>query len=103
MAWIRWIDEGDAAGRLKQIYSHLTTRRGIDHIFKIHSLNPESLEGHANYYEHLMRGPSQLSRAEREMIALVVSTGNESHPPSIDRRGSRSIFTHLLALHHKEC
>ena len=77
MAWIKWIDEGDATGRLKQIYSRLTTRRGVDHILKIHSLNPESLEGHVNYYEHLMRGPSQLSRAEREMIALVVSTGNE--------------------------
>lgn len=77
MAWIEWIAESEATGRLKQIYDRHTTRHGVDHILKIHSLNPESLEGHYSYYEHLMRGRSGLSHAEREMIAVVVSTVNE--------------------------
>lgn len=77
MPWIRWIDEADATGRLAELYRRYTTPQGIDHILKIHSLNPESLEGHYRYYAHIMRGPSRLSRAERELIGVVVSTVNE--------------------------
>jgi uncharacterized peroxidase-related enzyme len=76
MAWIRWIDEADATGRLEEIYAARRGPGGVDHILKVHSLNPESLEGHYRYYAHIMRGPSRLSRAEREMIAVVVSTVN---------------------------
>jgi uncharacterized peroxidase-related enzyme len=77
MPWIRWIDEEEATGRLKDLFARYGTRVGIDHILKIHSLNPESLEHHYRLYEHLMRGPSGLSRAEREMIAVVVSSTND--------------------------
>ncbi len=77
MAWIAWIAEEAATGRLKQLYERYGSRRGIDHILKIHSLNPESLEGHARYYWQVVKGPSGLSRAEREMIAVVVSRAND--------------------------
>ncbi len=77
MAWIRWIEERDATGRLEELYGPLGARRGVDHVLKIHSLNPESLRYHHEYYAHLMRGPSNLSRAEREMIAVVVSGAND--------------------------
>lgn len=76
MPWIDWIDEEDAAGTLRELYTRYGGREGLDHILKIHSLNPESLRRHYEYYHHLMRGPSQLSRAEREMIAVVVSAVN---------------------------
>lgn len=76
MAWIRWIDQDEASGRLRELYGKRGGRGGIDHILKIHSLNPESLEGHYRYYAHIMRGPSGLSLGEREMIAVVVSTVN---------------------------
>ncbi|UCD24321.1 MAG: carboxymuconolactone decarboxylase family protein [Gemmatimonadota bacterium] len=77
MAWIRWIDEGDADGELAAIYERLAGEDGVDHILKIHSLNPKSLWLHYDYYAHLMRGPSNLSRADREMIAVVVSRVND--------------------------
>jgi len=77
MPWIEWIDEGDATGRLEESYRRHGTGRGIDHILKIHSLNPQSLEDHYRLYAHLMRGPSGLSRAEREMIAVAVSQTND--------------------------
>ncbi len=76
MPWIEWIDEDEAAGPLKDSYERYGTPRGIDHILKIHSLNPKSLDDHYRLYAHLMRGPSDLSRAEREMIAVVVSKTN---------------------------
>ncbi len=77
MPWIEWIPQEDATGRLRELYRRYSTAQGIDHILKIHSLNPESLEGHVRYYAHLMRGPSELSRAEREMIAVAVSRAND--------------------------
>ncbi len=76
MPWIEWIDEADATGPLRDSYKRYGTPRGIDHILKIHSLNPKSLVDHYQLYAHLMRGPSRLSRAEREMIAVVVSKTN---------------------------
>ena len=76
MPWIDWIDEADATGPLKTFYDRYGSKDGIDHILKIHSLNPKSLEDHYKLYAHLMRGPSALSRAEREMIAVVVSKTN---------------------------
>ena len=79
MPWIRWIEESDATGSLAESYERYGGPTGIDHILKIHSLNPKSLEDHYRLYTHLMRGPSGLSRAEREMIAVVVSRANDCH------------------------
>lgn len=73
------VDEGDAEGRLAEIYRQLAGSGKVDHILKIHSLNPRSLSGHYEYYKWIMRGRSPLSRAQREMIAVVVSTINQCH------------------------
>ncbi len=77
MAWIKWIDEDEAQGRLEEIFEKYRAQRGMDHILKIHSLNPESLDLHYAYYSHMMRGKSGLSRAEREMIGVAVSRAND--------------------------
>ena len=77
MPWIAWVPEEDAAGHLADLYRRYGDRSGVDHILKIHSLNPESLERHYRFYDHLMRGPSGLSRSEREMIGVVVSAAND--------------------------
>jgi uncharacterized peroxidase-related enzyme len=76
MPWIEWIEEQDATGPLKESFDRVATEQGVDHILKIHSLNPRSLDDHFRLYAHLMRGHSDLSRAEREMIAVVVSKVN---------------------------
>ncbi len=77
LPWISWIPEEEAEGRLAELYARYAGENGLDHILKIHSLNPESMEGHMRYYAHLMRGPSGLSRADREMIAVAVSVENK--------------------------
>jgi uncharacterized peroxidase-related enzyme len=43
---------------------------------KIHSLNPEAMEKHMDLYLSLMFGSSKLSRADRELIAVIVSAAN---------------------------
>ena len=80
MAWIKVIKEEEATGRLKELYDRYAEPSGIvDNILKIHSLNVKSLKGHYDLYAHLMRGRSDLSRTQREMIAVVVSAVNKCH------------------------
>jgi len=80
MAWIKMIPENEASGRLKELYEKVAEPSGIvDNILKIHSLNVKSLKTHFDLYAHLMRGRSGLSRAQREMIAVVTSAANRCH------------------------
>lgn len=77
MAWIRVIKESEATGRLRELYEkYKEPWGGVDNIIKIHSLNVKSMKGHFDLYAHLMRGRSALSRAQREMIAVVASAAN---------------------------
>lgn len=80
MAWIEMIPEEEATGRLKELYDKYTEAwGGVDNIMKIHSLNVKSMQTHFDLYAHLMRGKSDLTRAQREMIAVVVSAVNRCH------------------------
>ena len=77
MAWIPMINEEEAAGRLRDLYvKYQQPWGGVDNILRIHSLNVKSLQAHHDLYAHLMRGRSELSRTQREMIAVVVSALN---------------------------
>ncbi len=80
MAYIKYVDEQDASDELRELYDRYREPEGhVDNILRIHGLNPPSLEGHVRLYETLMRGRSELSRAQREMIAVVVSSINKCH------------------------
>ncbi len=80
-AWIKIIPEDQAQGRLAELYGKWMDpqHQCVDNILRVHSLNPKSLETHAELYEEAMRGPSGLTQAEREMIAVVVSSANRCH------------------------
>ena len=85
MAWIRVIDEDKATGPLAKLYAQLVEPwGGVDNIMKIHSLNVPSLKAHFEIYKTLMRGRSDLTRVQREMIAVVTSSINRCY-------GSRSV------------
>lgn len=80
MAWIKVIQENKATDSLKKFYDDHATPEGlVDNVLKIHSLNPPSLDGHYQFYRTLMYGKSELSRTQREMIAVVVSVANQCH------------------------
>jgi uncharacterized peroxidase-related enzyme len=80
MAWIKVIDEEQADGALREAYDQVGKVRGIvANILKIHSLHPKMMTTHLALYRELMFGPSELTRAEREMIAVSVSVANHCH------------------------
>jgi uncharacterized peroxidase-related enzyme len=78
MSWINEIEVSDADGKLAALYAELIKKRGkVSNILKVHSLNPDAMEGHLDLYMTLMFGKSGLSRLEREAIAVVVSATND--------------------------
>ncbi len=77
MTRIQTIGYGEAEGRLKEIYDGLIGQRGkLAAVHTIQSLRPESIRHHMDMYMGIMFSPSELSRAEREMMAVVVSGAN---------------------------
>jgi len=77
MPWIDIINENEAEGKLKDIYDEIKNRRGrLSNIMKIHSLNPDAMKNHMDLYISIMFGKSDLSRRDRELIAVVVSSIN---------------------------
>jgi alkylhydroperoxidase family enzyme len=81
MAWIRTIDEDDADEGLSTLYGAMLDPAAgkVDHVLKVHSLSPKGLRAHFELYRAVMAGTKTLRKADREMIAVVVSVLNECH------------------------
>jgi len=80
-AWIETIPENEAVGLLRELYEKEWDKQHnrVDNILKVHSLHPETLHAHATLYRTVMYGRSAITRAEREMIGVVVSAINDCH------------------------
>lgn len=77
MANIKVIRYEEAAGKLKEVYESIIESRGkLAEVHMIQSLNPDTIIAHMELYMTIMFSQSPLSRAQREMIAVVVSAAN---------------------------
>lgn len=80
MPWIDVTRPEDATGLLERIYADALRRAGkVFQILQIQSANPRVLDGSIDLYVRIMHGPSPLSRAQRERVAVVVSVVNDCH------------------------
>ena len=80
MAWIRTIGDDEAGGLLKRIYEQCRQRGGkVWNIIRLSSLRPRATQASLDVYMAVMYGDSELSRAERELLAVVVSRANGCH------------------------
>jgi uncharacterized peroxidase-related enzyme len=78
MAWIKTIEPEEARGELKAAYDKAVRRAGkVFNILKVQSLSPRTLQASMELYLATMYAPSGLSRAERELLATVVSWANQ--------------------------
>lgn len=79
MAWIKTLGPEDRPqGLLGRIYDDAMKRAGkVWHIVRLMSLRPRQVQASMGLYQVAMFGESALSRAEREMIATVVSAAND--------------------------
>ena len=77
---LRLIDETEASGDLKREYDAALGRAGkVFNIVKSMSLNPRVLGASMSLYKAIMFGPSELTRVERELLAVVVSCANDCY------------------------
>ena len=78
MAWIRTVEPSAARGLLRRLYEAAERRAGrIYNIIRLQSLRPKVLRSSTQLYLEVMHSrDSGLSRAQREMIATVVSQVN---------------------------
>lgn len=77
MAWIETVTDEDARGELAQQFAAARRRAGrVFQIVRLMSPNPAVLERSLALYQGIMFGPSSISRAVRELMAVVVSRVN---------------------------
>jgi alkylhydroperoxidase family enzyme len=80
MAWLRTVAPEDAQGLLARLYGEALQRAGrVYQIVRAMSLAPATLEASMALYRQAMFRQSALSRAQRELLAVVVSRANECH------------------------
>jgi alkylhydroperoxidase family enzyme len=80
VAHIRLIGEEEATGALADEYRAAIGRAGkVFNVVKSMCHNPLVLNRSMALYAAIMFGPSDLSRAERELLAVVVSVANDCH------------------------
>ena len=83
MAWIRTVDQETATGALKDECAKAIDRAGrLFNVVQIMGLNPSHLRGSMDLYLSLMPGTSELTRAQHEIMAVVVSIANRCHLPT---------------------
>ena len=81
MAWIEIIEPERAAGLLRRLYDAAMRRAGkVYQVVRIQSQRPRVLQASTRLYVEIMHSAeSGLSRAQRELIATVVSRANGCH------------------------
>lgn len=80
LSWLRVPAKEDAPPAVKELFDKAEERLGfIPNVLRIYALRPRHLELWNAFYDDLLRGESTLTREQREMIAVVVSTTNRCH------------------------
>jgi uncharacterized peroxidase-related enzyme len=80
VAFLRLVDVQEATGLLRREYDAAIARAGkVFNIVRAMSLRPGVLHASMRLYREIMFGESGLSRAERELLAVVVSRANDCH------------------------
>jgi alkylhydroperoxidase family enzyme len=75
--WIETIGPEQATGLLARLYAEAIGRAGkVFDVLRIQSLRPDVLRTGVQLYRDIMFGKGALSRAQRELLAVVVSRAN---------------------------
>lgn len=78
MSWIPIIPPTSADSELATANNVVSGSRGrVANILGVHSVRPEIMLAHLRLYHELMFASSELTRAERETVAVVVSRAND--------------------------
>jgi len=80
MPHVHIFDYEETTGTTRREYDKALSRAGrIWNIVAIQCQLPEVMRDSMRIYQSIMFGPSPLTRAQREMMAVVTSQANECH------------------------
>ncbi|MBC8329460.1 MAG: carboxymuconolactone decarboxylase family protein [Planctomycetes bacterium] len=80
MGWIRQIQDEEATGLLRKIFTDAVQRAGrVWNVVRIMSPNPRQLRASMGLYRSVMQADSSLEPRLRETLAVVVSRANGCH------------------------
>jgi uncharacterized peroxidase-related enzyme len=72
--------EDEVADEVKELWAKPLEKLGfVPNVLRVFALRPAHLLAWWAYYDELLRGESGLTKAQREMIAVVVSATNRCH------------------------
>ena len=78
MPYVRTISYEESQGELTEVYDKMIKTRGfISNVQAVSSLKPNIMQTLGAHVGSVMFGESGVSRAEREMVAAVVSVTNK--------------------------
>jgi uncharacterized peroxidase-related enzyme len=77
IAWLRVPADDEVPAEVRELWEPPLEKLGfVPNVLRVYALRPSHLLAWNAHYDELMKGESGLSRAEREMIAVVVSVAN---------------------------
>ena len=79
MASIKLIPEGEATGKVKEVFADIMETHGIDFVpnmYRVMAANPDFLEANWNKINAVMNGHGTLDKLTKEIIAVAVSAVN---------------------------
>ena len=80
IAWLHVPGEDAVPAEVKELWAKPLEKLGfVPNVLRVFALRPGHLLRWWDYYDELMRGESGLTKAQREMIAVVVSATNRCH------------------------
>ena len=78
LTWLRVPAEDELPVEVRELWQPSLEKLGfVPNVLRLYALRPSHLLAWNAWYEEAMKGDSGLTRAEREMIAVVVSVAND--------------------------
>ena len=78
LTWLRVPDEEELPSEVLELWAPSLEKLGfVPNVLRLYALRPSHLLAWSGHHDELMKGDSGLSKAEREMIAVVVSVAND--------------------------
>jgi uncharacterized peroxidase-related enzyme len=80
ICWLDIPDADEVPDEVRALWSKPLEKLGfVPNVLRAYAIRPRHLQLWNDFYDELMRGDSGLTKAQREMIAVVVSTTNRCH------------------------
>jgi uncharacterized peroxidase-related enzyme len=80
LAWLRVPEPEEAPGEVQALFARAEEKLGfVPNVLRFWALRPEHMLKWRKYMDELIKGPSGLTEAQREMIGTVVSATNRCY------------------------